>query len=225
LHPAFSFGGSRYSRAMRKYFLPAFALLAIAPAAAQDMPGMDMPSNAMPGMDMSGDAAMDMNKAALGAYPMTREASGTSWQPDAAPSAGIMQMTHDWMVMLQGRAAGILDSQSGPRGGSMGYESAMAMAMATRQFTQADTLGLRAMISLDPFIGRRGYPLLLASGETANGATPLVDPPASARPADGAGRHLQPQFQQHRQRLCVCRRSRRTGAGSHRLHASPVRAG
>jgi hypothetical protein len=175
LRPAFSFGRSRYSRAMRKYFLPAFALLLIAPAAAQDMPGMDMPDNDMAGMDMSGDAGMDMNKAALGSYPMTREASGTSWQPQAAPPAGIMQMTHDWMVMLQGRVAGILDSQSGPRGASMGYESGMAMAMATRQFTQNDTLGLRGMISLDPFIGRRGYPLLLASGETANGTTPLVD--------------------------------------------------
>ena len=31
------------------------------------------------------------------------------------------------------------------------------------------------MLSLDPFMGRRGYPLLLANGETADGVTPLVD--------------------------------------------------
>ena len=31
------------------------------------------------------------------------------------------------------------------------------------------------LMSLEPFIGRRGYPLLLASGETADGTTPLID--------------------------------------------------
>src|SRR6185437_10171275 len=30
-------------------------------------------------------------------------------------------------------------------------------------------------LSPDPFMGRRGYPLLLQTGETADGATPLVD--------------------------------------------------
>ena len=66
------------------------------PAAAQDMPGMDMPKTApkppattpkpasddMAGMDMKG---MDMGSMTglLGSYPMTRDASGTSWEPDA----------------------------------------------------------------------------------------------------------------------------------------------
>jgi hypothetical protein len=79
------------------------------------------------------------------------------------------------MVMLEGRVTGILDSQSGPRGASMAYESGMGMAMATRSLSKNDTLGLRLMLSLDPFIGRRGYPLLLASGESADGVTPLID--------------------------------------------------
>ena len=112
---------------------------------------------------------------ALGAYGMTREASGTSWQPDAAPMTGIMQMWGGWMVMLEGRVIGVMDSQSGPRGASMAYESGMGMAMATYPLSENDTLGLRVMMSLEPFIGRRGYPLLLASGETANGMTPLID--------------------------------------------------
>ena len=51
----------------------------------------------------------------------------------------------------------------------------MFMAMATKDLGNGDTLGLKGMISLDPFMGRRGYPLLLASGETANGVTHLVD--------------------------------------------------
>jgi hypothetical protein len=38
-----------------------------------------------------------------------------------------------------------------------------------------DALTLRAMLSPDPFMGPRGYPLLLAAGETADGETTLVD--------------------------------------------------
>ena len=31
------------------------------------------------------------------------------------------------------------------------------------------------MLSLDPLMGKRGYPLLLQTGETADGHTPLID--------------------------------------------------
>jgi hypothetical protein len=34
---------------------------------------------------------------------------------------------------------------------------------------------LRAMLSPDPLMGKRGYPVLLASGETADGVAPLID--------------------------------------------------
>jgi len=136
---------------------------------------MDMGHDSMTGMDM-GDMDMTMPMhGALGRYAMSREASGSSWQPDAAPHSGIMLMADDWMVMLHGRALGILDSQSGPRGDSQGFVSGMFMAMAARDLGDDDTLGLRAMLSPDPFMGRRGYPLLLASGETADGSTHLVD--------------------------------------------------
>src|SRR6185369_5925271 len=37
------------------------------------------------------------------------------------------------------------------------------------------TLGLRGMVSADPFYGNGGYPLLLQTGETADGRTPLID--------------------------------------------------
>jgi hypothetical protein len=36
------------------------------------------------------------------------------------------------------------------------------------------TLGLRGMVSADPLMGKRGYPLLLQTGESANGQ-PLID--------------------------------------------------
>lgn len=128
-----------------------------------DMPGM---------MAMPGSGAMH---ASLGFYPMSRESSGTSWQPDAAPMMGAMTMAGDWMLMTEARLSAVLDSQSGPRGDSQAYSSGMGMVMASRDFGAADTLGLRLMLSSDPFMGRRGYPLLLASGETADGASHLVD--------------------------------------------------
>lgn len=144
------------------------------------MPGMDMSHmdhGDMQGMDMSG---MDMSHpmtmhGLLGGYGMSREASGTSWQPEAAPHAGIHLMADDWMVMLHGRVNGIADWQSGPRGGDQILSTSMLMAMASRDLANGDTLGLKAMLSGDSFMGRRGYPLLLASGETADGTTPLVD--------------------------------------------------
>jgi hypothetical protein len=120
----------------------------------------------MPGMASTG---------ALGAYPMSRDASGTSWQPDAAEHRGIHLMLDDWTVMLHARLFAIYDTQSGPRGGDQTFAAGMVMGMARRAFANGDTLNLRAMLSPDPFMGRRGYPLLLQTGETADGATPLID--------------------------------------------------
>jgi hypothetical protein len=133
--------------------------------------GHDMPG--MPGM--SGMPGMGAMHASLGFYPMNRESSGTSWQPDAAPMTGGMTMAGDWMLMTEARLSGVLDSQSGPRGDSQAYSSGMGMVMASRDFGADDTLGLRLMLSSDPFMGRRGYPLLLQSGETADGVSHLVD--------------------------------------------------
>jgi hypothetical protein len=133
----------------------------------QDMAGMDMS-----GMDMGRHAAMT---GALGAYPMTRESSGTSWQPDVSPHEAIHATAGDWTLMLHATVDGVYDSQSGPRGATKTFASGMAMLAARRDFTQDDTLNLRAMLSPDPLMGPSGYPLLLQTGETANGRTPLID--------------------------------------------------
>ena len=132
--------------------------------AAKPMSGMDM--GGMEGMSMTGN---------LGAYPMTRDASGTSWQPDLAEHHGIHAMAGDWQLMGHAMLWGIYDTQSGPRGGDKTFAAGMLMGMARRDFGTADTLSFRAMLSPDPFMGKSGYPLLLATGETANGVTPLVD--------------------------------------------------
>jgi hypothetical protein len=79
--------------------------------------------------------------------------------------------------MLMGHATlnGVYDWQEGPRGGERTFVSGMVMGMAKREFASGDALQFRGMLSPDPFMGRRGYPLILASGETADGVTPLVD--------------------------------------------------
>jgi hypothetical protein len=160
---------------MKKLVLP--LLLAAAPAAAQDMDHMPMPAHGLADMDMSGHAMpVPQMEGLLGRYAMSREASGTSWQPDAAPHNALhLPDTGDWMVMVHGRALGVMDSQSGPRGDSSVFSSSMLMAMASTDTGSGGTLGLKAMLSLDPLTGRRGYPLLLASGETADGVTHLLD--------------------------------------------------
>ena len=123
-----------------------------------DMAGMD--HGAMGGMTMHG---------LLGGYGLSREASGTSWQPQAASHSGIHLPADDWMVMLHGRVHGIADWQSGPRGGDQVFSSSMVMGMAAKDLANGGTLGFKAMLSGDAFMGRRGYPLLLAAGETADG--------------------------------------------------------
>ena len=57
-----------------------FGCLLASPAYSDEMSGMPMDRQAMPGMTMTG---------AFGSYPMSRDASGTSWQPDLAEHHGI----------------------------------------------------------------------------------------------------------------------------------------
>jgi hypothetical protein len=111
---------------------------------------------------------------ALGPYAMSREASGTSWQPDSSVHGGLHAMAGAWTLMGHARLNLVYDWQQGPRGGEEGFVSGMAMGMARRDLG-GGTLQLRAMLSPEPLMGRRGYPLHLAAGETADGATPLVD--------------------------------------------------
>jgi hypothetical protein len=142
-------------------------------AGAKSMEGMQ-------GMDhehmaaMGHEHGMTMN-GLYGPYPMTREASGTSWQPDRAVHRGIHEMKGLWMLMLHGMADLVYDDQGGPRGDEKFFSSNMLMGMASRPLGPG-TLGLRTMLSLEPTtIGKEGYPLLLQTGETADGRTPLID--------------------------------------------------
>ncbi len=108
-----------------------------------------------------------------GPYDMAREASGTAWQPDASTHQGIHAMYGDWSTMTHGFANLIYDRQGGPRGDTKTFSSSMLMVMGQRP-VDGGTVGLRAMVSADPLMGKRGYPLLLQTGESANGAA-LID--------------------------------------------------
>jgi hypothetical protein len=103
------------------------------------------------------------------------EASGTARLPAAE---GTMPGVHfdlggGWRGMAHGYAWGIYSAQGGPRGDDMVFVQSMGMLMAEREF-EGGRVQFKAMLSADPLMGDRGYPLLFAAGETAGGE-PLVD--------------------------------------------------
>lgn len=136
--------------------------------AGHDMAGMDHSMS-----DMPHHHAMT---AQFGTYAATREASGTAWQPDSSPMmAGRHFTSGDWQLMAHGYATLTYSDQGGPRGDDKTFSQSMFMLMANRDAGERGRVGLRAMLSLDPLMGDRGYPLLFATGETADGVTGLVD--------------------------------------------------
>jgi len=149
----------------------AFALLPIAAAAQtmNDMPGMGMPMKTDP--PPATIAGMDMP-----ATPLAfGEGSGTARVPG---NDGAMHGLHfgagEWMLMVHGYVWGVATDQGGPRGGNAAFVESMAMLTAARNIGSGAHLQLRAMGSLEPAIGERGYPNLFATGESAYGQ-PLVD--------------------------------------------------
>ncbi len=132
---------------------------------------MDHSRHPMP----DGSDSVHQMPGALGPYRSQREASGTAWQPDSSVHGAIHGAAGDWMLMGHLTLNAVYDWQQGPRGDEMGFVSGMIMGMARRDFANGTVLQFRAMLSPEPLMGRRGYPLHLAAGETADGVTPLVD--------------------------------------------------
>lgn len=84
------------------------------------------------------DPAMSMN-GLYGQYSMSREASGTSWQPESTPLPGTHDMSGQWMTMWHGAADLIYDDQGGPRGDTKTFSSSMLMFMDGALSTPAPT--------------------------------------------------------------------------------------
>ena len=151
--------------------LAAMGALLGAPANAETAPDGGMAGMSIDKMDMGG---MTMMAGSLGRYVMMRDASGTAWQPDSTPMEGYNWQSGGWTGMVHGYVLGVYDHQGGPRGDSKTYSGSMLMVMA-QHAEGPGTLTLRTMLSLDPLMGKAGYPLLLQTGETADGVTALVD--------------------------------------------------
>lgn len=137
------------------------------PMPAQPAPGTGMPMGQHAGHEMTMTGA-------LGPYSMQRESSGTAWQPDTSEHMGLMSIAGDWTLMGHGVLNLVYSHQSGPRGDDKAFASGMLMGMARRPLGNG-TIQFKAMVSPDPLMGPSGYPLLLASGETANGRDRLID--------------------------------------------------
>lgn len=137
-----------------------------APAAQAQPPADDHAGHA--GHDEGASQHHDM-RSALGDDAMNRNASGTSWRPTAAPHHMAMSHVGDWMLMAHGNIDFVCSSQNGPRADEKGFAVGMLMGTAQGRFDDGSPLQFRGAISPDPVMGKRGYRLLLAAGETADG--------------------------------------------------------
>lgn len=105
---------------------------------------------------------------------MDRMGSGTTWIAEGAPLPTADFMKGAWHLMVHGFVWGQYDKQGGPRGGEQLGSLNWGMFMASRDLG-GGRLQARTMLSLDSWtVSSKGYPLLLQTGETYNGA-PLVD--------------------------------------------------
>jgi hypothetical protein len=154
------------------------ATLTASPVLAQ-MQGMDHSQHDMPPSTPKADPHAGHDMAQMpemaGDTDMAARASGSSRLPGAeGPMRGLHRMTGGWMLMVHGYAWGTYSDQGGPRGDRQAFVTSMAMAQAERDLSPGTHIQFRAMLSLDPLMGARGYPNLFATGETAGGV-PLVD--------------------------------------------------
>ncbi|MDD5020407.1 MAG: hypothetical protein PHH75_06070 [Candidatus Omnitrophica bacterium] len=124
--------------------------------------------------DHTGGALPAQMQGFYGEYTERREASGTSWQPDSTPAEGVHFFHKDWAIMAHGFVNAIYTHQGSDRGGEEVFSTSMFMATGRRSLGKG-RFGLRGMFSLDPLMGKDGYPLLLQTGETADGEHPLID--------------------------------------------------
>ena len=120
--------------------------------------------------------SMTMESSAPLGLPMSRIGSGTAWQPDSTPMPGThWQPGGGWDVMLHWNLLAGFDAQTTPRGDHQWISMNWVMAMAQHDLAGGQITG-RVMLSAEPFStgGKRGYPLLLQTGEQVDGV-PLHD--------------------------------------------------
>jgi hypothetical protein len=106
--------------------------------------------------------------------PRSRHGSGTSWLPDSSPMYGLMWGLGDGGLMLHANVFMGYDWFGSERGSDRFMSTNWLMAMAWHPVGPGE-LTARVMLSAEPWtVGDEGYPLILQSGETADGE-PLHD--------------------------------------------------
>ena len=146
------------------------------PTAVEDHSQHQMPAPAPVPAEPMNHAAMGHDMAGMdhAGMKMSGMGSGTSRLPASEPMDGLHINAGDWMLMAHGYLWGVYSDQGGPRGDDMAFVQSMGMLTAERPLGDGARLQLKSMFSLEPLMGRRGYPNLFATGETANGQK-LVD--------------------------------------------------
>lgn len=103
------------------------------------------------------------------ALPDTRDASGTSWQPDSTPMFMWHASAGAWALALHENAMFGFDAMGSTRGADQFVTANWVMGMASHALGGGD-LTLRAMLSAEPLLlPGDGYPLLLQTGESWHG--------------------------------------------------------
>ncbi len=100
--------------------------------------------------------------------------SGTSWLPASSPRDMFHFNRGDWNFMVHGFANFSWQRESEPRGTDEFFSTNMGMFSAGRGVGKG-AFSFRFMATLEPTLGSTGYPLLLQTGETADGTNPLFD--------------------------------------------------
>lgn len=139
-----------------------------------------MASGQMRGAGMSGhemgpqeDEHMSLMMGPLG-ISRARLGSGTSWQPDSSPMYGLLAPLGDGGLMFHGNMFVGYDWFGGDRGSDRFISVGSIGGMAFHPLGPGELMA-RVMLSPEPLtVGKRGYPLILQTGETADGE-PLHD--------------------------------------------------
>lgn len=107
--------------------------------------------------------------------PRARLGSGTSWQPDASPLYSVIPTVGRWGLMVHGNLYTGYNWYGSKRGGQRFMGRNTLMGSLFRTFKKSEVL-LRLALSFEPLtIGSRGYPLILQTGQTRDGAERLHD--------------------------------------------------
>ena len=110
---------------------------------------------AMPGMDHGAMAGMAMNppqvgmagiSGARGFYPSERDASGTSWEPDASPRTGLRESYGTWLVTFGSLMQAGYATLHGFQTTSQGFASGVLSASARTDLDNMDVFQLRARV-------------------------------------------------------------------------------